>query len=96
MRLTIGKEGNINEVETLKRMYNEVSFAIERGYPIDTCDFSNRIISEKSADFVSVLRALSVEAIKNFYIRFSRGNIDSELFMKNIVVCRTILGILDA
>lgn len=80
----------------LSRMYHEVLFAIEHEYSIDTYDFRNRILSEKSADFVNVLRALSVEAIKNFYIRFSRGNIGSELFMKNIIAYRTILDILDA
>lgn len=86
----------MNEEETLSRMYQEVSSAIEHGYSIDTHDFRSRILSEKSADFVNVLRALSVEAIKNFYIRFSRGNIDSVLFMKNIITYRTILEILDA
>lgn len=81
--------------DTLNRMKNEVSYVIEHGHSVDTCDFSNRILSEKSADFVNALRALSVEAIKNFYIRFSRGNIDGELFAKNIIAYRTIVDILD-
>lgn len=81
---------------TLSRMYHEVLFATEHGYSIDTCDFSNRILSGKSADFVNVLRAIAVEAIKNFEIRFSRGNIDGGLYCKSVTTYRIIIGILDA
>lgn len=81
---------------TLSRMYHEVLFAIEHGYSIDACDFSNRILFEKPLDFVNLLRALAVEAIKNFETRFSRGNIDGELYTKNIITYKIIIGIIDA
>ena len=81
---------------TLACMYNEVFSAVEHGYPIDACDFSNRILSENPPDFVNALRALAVEAIKNFETRFSRGNIDGELYIKNVTTYKIIVGILDA
>lgn len=81
---------------TLARMYNEIYSAVEHGYSIDACDFSNRILSENPPDFVNELRALAVEAIKNFGTRFSRGNIDGELYVKNVITYKIIVGILAA
>ncbi len=81
---------------TLAHIYNEVFSAVERGYPIDACEFSNRILSENPTDFVNVLRALAVEAIKNFETRFSRGNIDGELYINNVTTYKIIIGMLDA